>query len=271
MVDASRSVAGHNPRVLVTRPLEQGQDLAERLADKGFTPVLQPLIEILPVEKIEREQRQYLLALDNYRHIIFVSTNAVRWGMDVVKSFWPQLPEGINWHAIGTATADTLAKHAVEVATAGGEMNSEALLLAESLQQVSGEKVLIVRGVGGRTLMGDELQRRGAIIHYLEVYWRKRPSIATGSLQAIFLQGVDIVLISSGEGLANLVGLLQEDEAESFIDSVFTLPIVTPGIRVTEQARSLGFRYILTAENATDKAMIDALSLWHTTGDRVSR
>ncbi len=254
-------------RVLVTRPQGQALGLADTLVGRGYTPVLHPLIEIIPVKKIEQDQREILLNLDNYRHIIFVSSNAVHWGMQVIESFWPQLPVGLHWHAIGAATANALTQFSVDVASPGGAMNSESLLALASLQQVANDKILIVRGQSGRTLIADELQRRGASVSSLEVYQRRRPQNIGPALADVFVQGVDAILISSGEGLINLVSLLQGSEMSGLSDRVFSLPLVVPGARVASLAAELGFSDILEAENATDMAMINTLcSYAHSSG-----
>jgi len=252
--------SGSGARVLVTRPLDQAHGLVNTLKSRGFTPLLQPLLEIVPAEKIEQDQRQILLELDNYRHIIFVSTNAVRWGMQAIEKFWPQLPTGIHWHAIGAATAEALAKLSIDVVSPDGDMNSEALLDSASLQQVADENILIVRGQGGRTLMAKELHKRGARVSSLEIYQRRLPK-NTGSLLAdTFSQGVDAILISSGEGLMNLVSMLEDSSQTGVLtDTIYSLPLVVPGTRVAALAAELGFKDILEAENATDAAMIKAL------------
>lgn len=260
--------SGSGTRVLVTRPQGRANGLAEALSGRGFTPVLQPLIEIVPIEKIEQDQRQTLLELDNYKHIIFVSTNAVRWGMQAIESFWPQLPLGIGWHAIGAATAEALGQHGVDVVSPGGEMSSETLLGLESLQQFTDDKILIVRGLGGRTLIAEELQRRGARISSLEVYRRQLPQ-NTGSLLADdFSRGVDAILISSGEGLMNLVGLLEGRVTGVKLSRVLSLPLVVPSARVATLAAESGFSQILKAENATDVAMVKALCAYVHNGNR---
>jgi uroporphyrinogen-III synthase len=243
---------GSGARVLVTRPLDQAHGLVNTLKSRGFSPLLQPLLEIVPAEKIEQDQRQILLELDNYRHIIFVSTNAVRWGMQAIKKFWPQLPTGIHWHAIGAATAEALAKLSIDVASPDGDMNSEALLDSASLQQVADENILIVRGQGGRTLM--------ARVSSLEIYQRRLPKNTGPLLADTFSQGVDAILISSGEGLMNLVSMLEGSSQTGVLtDTIYSLPLVVPGTRVAALAAELGFKDILEAENATDAAMIKAL------------
>ena len=92
--------------VLVTRPAGQAQTICERLRDAGFHPVHQPMLKILGCAEPAAEQRQRVMELDQYQWVIFVSGNAVKFGMNWIEQFWPQLPVGINWYTVGSGSAD---------------------------------------------------------------------------------------------------------------------------------------------------------------------
>ena len=62
-------------------------------------------------------------------------------------------------------------------------------------------------------------------------------------------------MISSGEGLANMLTLLSERETTKFRD----IALIVPSSRVAAIAQRAGFSDITTAENAGDVAMLQAL------------
>ena len=157
--------------VLVTRPAGQADGLIQSLKAAGFDPVLhQPMLELLPLTDIPAPQRQCIVDLDLYQHIIFISANAVRFGLARIDDFWPQLPTGLNWYAIGESTAAILEDRGVAVLTPGEQMSSEGLLALPELDSVANQRVLIVKGVGGRDTLREVLSGRGAQVEEFACY-----------------------------------------------------------------------------------------------------
>lgn len=247
------------PRVLVTRPEGQAAPLLALLRQAGYQPIHQPLLTLVPLPTLPPEQRQHLLELDCYQHVIFISANAVRFGMNCIEDCWPQLPVGIRWYAIGGTTAALLAEHGVVPITPGDAMSSEGLLAVAELQQVAAQRVLIVKGEGGRTTLRDSLSQRGASVDELACYRRQCPELAPDALAEILRAGpIEAVLLSSGEGLQNLLTLLSRVESTKFRD----ICLVVPSTRVAGMAREAGFRQVSAAANASDAAMLAALQQW---------
>lgn len=251
----------HKTRVLVTRPRGQADALCAALAQAGHSVHHLPLIEIQALPEPGPAARARLLALDEYRHVILVSGNAVQHGMAWIDNYWPQLPVGLNWYAVGGATADALRAFGVEALTPGVDMSSEGLLALPQLQQIAGERALIIRGEGGRGALLQELTRRGARVDELACYRRRCPDYAPGEVAARLGQWrIELAMISSGEGLANLLALLTPAETTKFVD----ITLLLPSARVADLARQAGFRRVAIAENASDGAMLRALETWQT-------
>jgi uroporphyrinogen-III synthase len=244
------------PGVLVTRPAGQGKALCQALAAAGFRPLQQPLLQLEALPALAPGVRQHLLELDKYQHIIFISANAVHFGLACIDDYWPQLPLGLNWYAIGSATAALLAERGLAPLSPATEMTSEGLLARPELQQVAGQRVLIVKGEGGRDTLRRELSARGARVDELACYRRRCPELAAGELaRKVTAADVKFILLSSGEGLANLLALLSEKETTKFRD----MCLVVPSGRVARMAQEAGFSRVATADNASDEAMLRAL------------
>jgi len=259
--------------VAITRPEAQAAPWAEQLQALGFSCTRLNLLEISAVAEADKVRaiKNKILDFDLYQKVIFVSQNAVDYGMGWLEDYWPQLPMGIDYFAVGATTAKKLANYGVEVqdlaVSTNGGMTSEDLLSAEHLQDVDGEKILIFRGCGGRGHLAEELRKRGAWVDYCELYERGLPIAAREQLLQLFasaevISAQLIMSLHSGESLQNLLAVLaqltpaQQSAARAWMHSNILL---VPSQRIVEAAQEAGFKRIICAENATDNAMTAAL------------
>ena len=246
-----------NLRVLVTRPADRSAEFGAALSEAGAKVVLQPLLDIAPLlspehDAIIQHSRSVLMSLDRYQRLIFISVNAVQYGLDQIDQYWPQWPMDIEVYAIGAATAAALAERDVNVQHSALAMNSESLLACAELQNIARTKILIVRGVGGREYLADELTKRGAIVDYVECYQRGKPDIDGGQLRVLLLQhSINVVALNSGETLGHFTELMGV--------AAFNYPVLVPGPRVAEIAKAQGYRIVIQADNAGTTASIAAL------------
>lgn len=220
------------------------------LEDKGFLVSIRPLIEITGLDDPGQQQKQQVIDLDHYDHIIFVSKSAVRFGMPLLEAYWPQWPVALKWYAVGQGTASELADHDVRAAFPE-RPGSEGLLQLASLLEVKDDRVLIVRGVGGRDLLADTLAGRGARVDYLEIYQR----------QALRYPDWDQWPQAGHEGVLVITSLgVLESFLEQFEGDPTSLSVVTVSQRISDVARTAGFHQVLNAGGASDQALYDAIS-----------
>ncbi|MEP0202879.1 MAG: uroporphyrinogen-III synthase [Halioglobus sp.] len=245
--------------VCITRPTGQAKALSAALAQAGVQVISQPLLVIEPLPQISQTVRSRVLALDEYQHIIFVSLNAVQFGMELITDYWPQLPQGLHWYSVGSATAAALHDFGVVAAFPPQNMSSEGLLQMDALQSVAGDRVLIVRGEGGRTTLRETLLARGARVDDLPCYRRSSPAYIPGSfLKAMDNASVGLLVVTSSEGLANLLALLSPEETTN----LQVRALLVSSERVADQAREEGFRHVRVARNASDAAIVEAVLQW---------
>jgi len=245
--------------VLVTRPAGQAQPLLAALRADGIAALHQPLLEVSPLPELPPRMRRCVLDLDLYQHVIFVSANAARFGLDCIDDYWPQLPAGVTWYAVGGATAASLEQRGLRPLTPATSVDSEGLLALPELARVAGQRVLIVKGEGGRGTLARVLAERGARVDELACYRRACPELPAGALASMLEEAaVGAVMISSGEGLQNMLALLSTEETTKFRD----IGLIVPSPRVAALARDAGFSRVVTAENASDAAMLRALRQW---------
>lgn len=185
----------HKPlHVLVTRPEGQQHALVTALRAAGFHVSQQSAVCVEPLDLMPAA-RQRLVDVDQYHAVFFVSTNAARLALDTLGSWWPQWPVGVNWLAVGPATAEVLAAAGLPVAMPASGFDTEATLELDCLQQLQDKRVLICRGNDGRELMAETLQQRGAQVDVLPLYQRR--CNATFQWPA---EPVDVVMITSLQG-----------------------------------------------------------------------
>ena len=242
-------------RVLLTRPAHLQQGALELLTAAGYECISLPLLSITPID-IESEEAGYLrsriLDLDLYTRVIFISRNAARIGADLIDQYWPQLPVGVEWIAIGQGTADELSHLGIDAQVNPG-VDSEALLDAPQLRELSDQRILLVKGVGGRDLLRKILEKRGAIVDEIEIYQRTPCDYTDTELVERISKPLDALLITSGEALIALEHIKWRDLRSSLL--------IVPSERIASQAQELGYQNIQTSAGASDRAMLDALEL----------
>jgi uroporphyrinogen-III synthase len=245
-------------RIWATRPAAHNPAWIEQLQQLGFEVFDFPLLAINPLEDAESQQaiKSVVLDFDQFEKVIFVSQNAAQHAFNWLHDYWPQLPLGIHYFAVGDKTARALKMQGVEAEVACG-MTSEALLNLPALTEVWGQKILICRGRGGLPKLGESLHQRGARVRYLELYERLIPADAEQRLrtQLPSLPRGDLLVAFSGETLHNLVAVF-----ESHPCSPWANPLLVPGKRVEELARHLGFDQVICAANASEGAMLKSLT-----------
>lgn len=275
---------GKLSRVIITRPEKQALLWAEKLREHNIDSKIISLLEIksfqnpdAEMESVVRPIKNCILNLDLYQKIIFVSQNAVEYGMEWIETYWPQMPMGIDFFAVGETTATLLRDYGVTVqdlaATTQGNMTSESLLSAPGLQEVSGDKILILRGVGGRGHLAEELRKRSASVEYCEVYERQVPAPAKTQLLEWLQEskGAELLTFHSGETLNNFRQLMNEiaDETKLDLQNFYgNLSVVIPSARLQTEVINAGFAQSILAANATDEAMTQAVKHYFRSNQR---
>jgi len=244
--------------VLVTRPEHQAGHLCELIEAEGGAAVRYPALAIRP-----RPDRAAVRAAvgptDRFDLVVFVSANAVRFGADILEN-----RRDAPIAAIGQATAAALNAAGLRVSLLPAEgADSESLLALPQLAHMTGQRVLIVRGSGGRDLLQEALSARGAQVQYAEVYTRE-PARPAAELQAdverLWRQGgISAYTATSIELFEALVGIVTPRCREL----MHSTALVTGSERVADAAARLGFGSpILLADYPEDAALIGALVRW---------
>ncbi len=239
--------------IIVTRPARQAAGIAQALDALGATPIIFPAIVILP--PADRTALDAVHAsLPRYDIAIFISANAVEYGVPDPR----QWPASLSTFAPGPGTAAALVAAGIASPTIPETTyDSEGLLALPALTAVAGKRVLILRGEGGRTVLGDTLRARGAAVDYVDCYRRAAPQSGADGLAAVLREHrADALTLTSSEGLDNLCVLLDTPS----LRLLQALPTFVPHPRIADHARGKGFTAIATG--GSDAGLIAGLLEW---------
>jgi len=217
-------------------------------------PVELPLLELAPLPP--GGGRDLSEEAAGAELVIAVSPSAVSFG----REWWPRTwPPACTVAGVGSGTGRAWrTAGATEVIEPQGAGDSEALLAHHSLQQVAGRRIIILRGEGGRDLLGPTLQGRGAQVAEWICYRRQAPPGLAASLRALLHDPPDAWVVTSSEALAHLEAAWPDGEPRS-------APLFAPHPRIAEAGRRAGWMTVLS--DSGDTGLMAALGTWFDAAD----
>ena len=252
--------------VLICRPGERGEALAAALRAQGERVETLDVMQLEPLPE-DPAMRRIWLDIDQYHKIVVVSPFAAMCLSESLDRFWPQLPVGIDYYSVGSATAATLYDQlGVRVhvpSPSAGEDTSEALLALASLQQLDNQRILLVAGEGGRTLLAETLATRGANITRVAVYRRTLHPPAPAQQTCLFSGNYRALIVTSSELLEHLAKWCNQ--------AALNQPLIVSSRRLATLAGILGFCNLKVASGATPAALIAALETCDSQGADVDQ
>ena len=169
--------------LISTRPQETNVQLSGDLKNSEIKLLSFPLTEIHPLNNYQIFDG-VIKNIKTYQHIIFISTNAVHFFLERVKKLSLQIPKNLIFSSIGPTTKLLLQKKlSVDVHFPIKTFDSEHLLKEKIYNNVEGQKILIIRGEGGRETLKNALEEKGATVTYGECYVRKYVDIDLNQLK----------------------------------------------------------------------------------------
>jgi uroporphyrinogen-III synthase len=216
-----------------------------------------PLIEFSPGRQLD-SLPQTLASLSEGDLVFVLSQHVVQYAHSQLCRNGATWPAHLAWFAIGRTTA--LALHTVShlpVRYPQDRETTEVLLQLPELQNVAGKKALILRGNGGRELLGETLSARGADVTFCECYQRSA-RIYDGTEEAFRWRerGVSTLVVTSGEMLQQLYALIPQWYRNNWL---LHCRLLVVSERLASLARDLGWQDIRIADNADNDALLRAL------------
>ncbi|WP_136248490.1 uroporphyrinogen-III synthase [Halomonas borealis] len=240
------------PPVLICRPGPRAAALADAIAARGVAVEHGDAMALDPLPETA-QQRSVWLDFDQYRRVVVVSPFAAECLAEALERYWPQLPVGVDYYAVGAATAAVLHRElGVRVHLPPAGDTSEALLALGSLRRLDEQRVLLVAGEGGRPLLGETLAERGARLTRLALYRRRLLAPDAGLERRLAEGDYRALVVTSGEILEHL--------ARWCSHTALHQPLIVSSTRLATLADTLGFRRPVVASGATPAALADAVA-----------
>ncbi len=244
--------------MLLTRPAGQADEWQQELQQLGASLRHVPVLAIEPIVADAQTDAAFK-QLQHYDIGIFVSTNAVSYAHACLLERELPIPLATTCYAVGDKTTNAAAAAGFTMRTSDA-VDSETLLSLPELQSLSGKRVLVFRGQGGRELITQTLRARGAEVTQAELYRRAYPGANEAQLASnVKLWRPHAVAATSVAGVVNLTRMART--VEVFAELQTTL-LLAPGARVTAAAQAQGFRNVLTARSMRLTDVSYALCNW---------
>ncbi|MEE4173151.1 MAG: uroporphyrinogen-III synthase [Xanthomonadales bacterium] len=231
---------------LATRPEPQQTELVQGLAALGLDVVSLPAFdfEALPPPADLLEQARDAL-------LVFTSPRAVAYGLTALGG---ALPKGARAAAIGPATGAALAAQGIEALQAPGTSHDSEALLATIDRQPAPGGALILAAPGGREALQRGFAERNWTVTLAPVYRRVPRVPDTAEASRLGTARKILSLWTSGVAMEQLLEGLGHREKQAVLAGT---ALVASG-RLARLAERHGFQAVVTAENATNAALLAA-------------
>lgn len=246
----SRPLLGQT--VLVTRPADQADSLAQPLRHLGAQVLIQPVIEIAPLEDWSEVDRT-IESLGDFDYVVFCSHNGVQSFLGRVFDTGKDLRQlsGSKIAVVGEKTALSLAQYHIRADIVPENFRAESLAQTVA-NEVQGKRVLIVRASRGRDVLAESLSRSGANVTQLTAYQHRDvetldPLIAEMA-SAGQIHWITLTSSASAESAARLFG-----------ENMNQMKIATLSPVTSSQVRQLGFDVDAEADPYTMDALAECI------------
>jgi uroporphyrinogen III methyltransferase/synthase len=220
--------------ILVTRPEGPSDTLVQALRQRGYRVHAVPTMQTEPVDF----NPQLLADCD------WIVVTSVR-GVQSMR----EMPSGPRFAAVGPETARALRARGVEPAHVPSQ--ADGADLGDTLPDVDGKRVALVRASAAATDLPDRLRLRGAIVREVTAYRTVEAPAASREPLREALMDADLgaVVFASGSAVR---GFLQ-------LGGSLELAAITIGPHTSATARENGFKVIAEADTQSVTGLVSAI------------
>jgi uroporphyrinogen III methyltransferase / synthase len=221
--------------ILVTRPGGESDPLVHALRRRGY--------RVHAVATVQTEPMDFNAgSLASCDWIVLTSVRGVK--------ALAELPPGPRFAAVGTETARALRARGITPSHLPGR--ADGADLGDTLPDVNGKRIALVRASAASTDLPDRLRRRGATVEEVTAYRTvEGPAASAEKLRdALADSELAAVLFASGSAVRGFLDL----------GGSARLPAITIGPRTTNSARELGFVVMAEADAQSVSGLADAVA-----------
>lgn len=247
---------------IIVRPSPECDQLVTALNNAGLPAVACPMLSFSQGRDF-CSLPETLSTLPPSSLVVLVSPRSVDYGNQALLNANAQWPSHINYIAVGKRTAEVFDTCTGLKASFPLREDSEGMLALPDMQDVSGKKVLILRGDSGREHLAPSLKMKGANVNYCEIYQRQWDVSALLSQAKMWNPAlVRTLVVTSGQQLTHF------DQLISLSDQHWLRQchILVPSKRIQNQAIELGFEKITIVDSVGNYHLFNTLRDLSTTG-----
>lgn len=251
------------PKVIITRPAHQAQNLQVLLEAAGRSVVVFPVFEI---ESIAHNPvlDQALQNLASFAMVVFVSPNAIDAFFMRQAPDW-RWPTEVAIAVVGAASRQALYKHGVDDQSVRifspsntERTDSETLLPELDLPTLKSKKVLIVRADSGRDFLANSLRQAQVDVLVITAYRRVTPLFDASKRQDLqnFLNAECDWVITSSAVLSTLLNWCAQLDQADAVAKMQQQHLFVPHFRIAEVASELGFKHVRLTASGDEKLLL---------------
>jgi uroporphyrinogen III methyltransferase/synthase len=220
--------------ILVTRPEGPSDTLVHALRQRGYRVHAVPTMQTEPVDF----NPQLLADCD------WIVLTSVR-GVQSITA----LPSGPRYAVVGPETARALRARGIEPAHI--PVHAEGAELGDTLPDVAGKRIALVRASAGATDLPDRLRRRGATVREVTAYRTvEAPTASAEPLRAALMdEDLSAVVFASGSAVRGFLEL----------GGTTALSAITIGPHTSATAREHGFNVIAESDTQSVTGLVSAI------------
>jgi uroporphyrinogen III methyltransferase/synthase len=245
-------------RVLITRAYTEEYRLLEDLGAEVFEF---PTLRIVPPETFA-ELDAAIGRIGDYDWLVITSANAFGFFMQRLFETGRDVRDlkGIGVCAIGTKTAEVMARHGVRPDLVPDEFNAEGLISA-FVQRLGKEnfpklKILLPRQDRARDVFPNKVRELGGKIDTPVAYRAEKPQKQGRRLRRFLAEGrISLATFTSGATFTNFVDMLGEEG----LTLLGQIPIAVIGPVTKQTVEKTGLKVAIMPSQATIAAMVDAI------------
>ena len=238
--------------VLVTRPIDQAEELATPLRDLGATVLVQPAIQIGPPQDWA-EVDAAIGSLADQDFVIFCSRNGVQYFLDRVLELGHDMRifAGVQLASVGKQTAAALADFHLLADLIPNDFRAESLV-DELSGRVAGKRVILVRASRGRDILEESLTQAGADVTQVVAYSHTDVTTPDAKILQAAQQGrIDWITLTSSATAESVHRMLGESMKQAKIASLSPI--------TSQTVRDLGCTVTCEADPYTMESLVQSL------------
>lgn len=243
------------PVVILTRQARYLGNTAAILQRLNFQPAHIPTLKVEP--KFSQEVLKIFTDISQYNDVIFTSRNAVQVGMGIIEKKGG-MPVSTRVMAVGAETAKQLYSYGIDALFPEKGSGAKALLKVGPMKDLSGKKILLVRGEVGLDWPAQEMRDRGAEVIEAKCYAQNSPENCADRIKEVYEQNarVEGLFIHSSQSLLNLL-----EAAGEFAERLKQVKLVVGSENIQATAKKVGWLGAMhVAQSPSNKHMMIAFS-----------